>query len=173
MYQDCLPNSNERIVAIGGDDEERVLAAFNIVLDTLHEHPRKSQVIYYDPKNRFSGDGHSGGGGDNQMGMGGGNQLGLGGGGGLGGGLGALGGLGGLGLAGAASLLGQLGVGAQGGGILGAAGGLGNMWGNDNRNDRDGILGSGGASRGGPPGGFGGEQSGGFGMNRNVSITSL
>merc|ERR1712212_11248 len=51
VYQDCLPNSNERIVAIGGEDESRVLAAFDIILKTLDDHPLKTQVIYYDPKN--------------------------------------------------------------------------------------------------------------------------
>jgi heterogeneous nuclear ribonucleoprotein K len=49
VYQDCLPNSNERIVAIGGEDESRVLAAFDIILKTLDDHPLKTQVHYYDP----------------------------------------------------------------------------------------------------------------------------
>jgi len=153
VYQDCLPNSNERIVAIGGEDESRVLAAFDIILKTLEEHPLKSQIVYYDPKNKdgplqgggdkHMGGGGMGGGGMGGGGMGGGNQLG-----GLGGlgNLGGLGGLGGLGsLAGAAGLLGQLGLGGQGGaGILGATAGLGglgglggNLLGNDYQNDRD------------------------------------
>merc|ERR1711881_463182 len=51
VYQDCLPGSNERIVAIGGEDESHVLAAFDIILKTLEDHPLKKPVIFYDPKN--------------------------------------------------------------------------------------------------------------------------
>lgn len=140
VYQECLPNSNERVVAIGGDDEARLMAAFGLVLDVLRDRPRKMQTIYYDPKNKNSDGGPM----SNQMQMGGGNDRGnqfAGLGAGLGG-LGALGGLSGL-AAGAASLLGQLGVGAQsGGGILGAsASSISNMWGNNTNSD--GILGTG------------------------------
>lgn len=157
VYQDCLPNSNERVVAIGGDDLEKTISALDIVLDTLNNRPRKSQTVFYDPGNvkqenmgnmgNMGGSGRDGGGG--------------GGGGGSQGGFGALGAglnLGGLGLAGAANLLGQLGVGGGAGGILGA-GGAGNMWGgNDSRgNGNDGILGS------------GGQRDGGFAMNRRQS----
>jgi len=154
VYQDCLPNSNERIVAIGGEDESRVLAAFDIILKTLDDHPLQKQVHYYDPKNADGPPGGMGGErgpppppqhhdapGNSQMG----GQMGAG----LGG-LGNLGGLGGLGtLAGAAGILGQLGLGGLGGaGLPGAlsAAGLGGLGanvmggGNDNvggRNDRD------------------------------------
>merc|ERR1711973_371287 len=152
VYQDPLPNSNERIVAIGGEDESRVLAAFDIIMKTLDDHPLKTQVRYYDPKNRdgpppdHRGMGGGGGGpppqhleasGNSQMG-------------GVGG-LGNLGGLGGLGsLAGAAGILGQLGLGGLnsaalsqlgGNNALGALGALnGNMMGGGNDmgpSDRD------------------------------------
>lgn len=153
VYQDCLPNSNERIVAIGGEDESRVLAAFDIILKTLEDHPLKSEVNFYDPKNkdgpptdqrRGMGGGRGGGGGppppfhdgpgNTQMAQG------------LGG-LGNLGGLGGIGnLAGAAGILNQLGLGGLAGtaglgapGVLGAGLGV-NMMGNDGgQNDNGGY----------------------------------
>merc|ERR1712168_364353 len=152
VYQDCLPNSNERIVAIGGEDETRVLAALDIILKTLDDHPLKTQVHYYDPKNNdgppggMERGGHHGpppppqqqqhheGPGNSQLGAG------------LGG-LGNLGGLGGLGtLAGAAGILGQLGLGGLAGGAglgagaLGAAG-LGGLGSN--------VMGGGGGNDGG------------------------
>jgi len=175
VYQDCLPNSNERIVAIGGEDVEKTLAALDIVLDTLNTRPRKTQTIFYDPgntsdnrdsgrdsgrDNRSGGGGGGGGGGrhdnrdDRRDDRDNGNQG--------GGGFNSLPGvlnLGGLGLAGAANLLGQLGVGAGATGILGA-GGAGAMWGgnNDSRGGaNDGILGS------------GGQRDGGFGMDSRQS----
>jgi len=160
VYQDCLPNSNERVVAIGGEDESRVLAAFDIILKTLDDHPLKQQVHYYDPTKNDGPQGGMGGGGPPPQHDGPGNsQMG----GGLGG-LGNLGGLGGLGsLAGAAGILGQLGLGGlAGAGPLGAAGALGGLGGtnmvggggNDNRredrgDDRGFQRNEGGGSRGG------------------------
>jgi len=158
VYQDCLPNSNERVIAIGGEDETIILSAFNIVIDLLADRPAKRPTIYYDPKNKHMNDmpmsrdcndmpdrGNQMGGnqmsmpdrgsqmGGNQMGGGSGNPLG-----GAGNGLGAaLGGLGGLrnlsNLAGATTLLTQLGVNPQVSAALlaGAAGGLPNLQGND------------------------------------------
>merc|ERR1712142_412335 len=173
VYQDCLPNSNERNVAIGGEDETRVLAALDIILKTLDDHPLKTQVHYYDPKNADGPPMGGGGGappplpppqhhhdapGNSQLGP----SL---------GGLGNLGGLGGLGtLAGAAGILGQLGLGGLGGaglgaGALGAAGlgGLGNNvlgGGNDGggRNERDNYPHQRNDGRGGDRGGDRGDR---------------
>jgi len=131
VYPDCLPNSNERVIAIGGDDESCLLSAVNIVLDLLEKRPAKRSTNYYDPKNKHSDDMmHDGG---NQMGGGsqmrGGNQLG-----GFGNGLGGLGGLGNLSdlAAGAATLLNSLGVNPAASAALlgGTMGGLPNMQGN-------------------------------------------
>jgi len=55
VYQDCLPNSNERIVAIGGDDEACILSAFNIVIDLLENRPPKRPTKFFDPKNSSGG----------------------------------------------------------------------------------------------------------------------
>jgi len=133
VYKDCLPNSNERVVAIGGEDETRVLAALDIILKTLDDHPLKQAVRYYDPtKNDGPPGGMGGGPPPHHDGPGPNNQMG----GGLGG-LGNLGGLSGLGsLPGAVGLLGQLGLGGFGGAAplgAGALNGLGG--GNDNRRD--------------------------------------
>jgi len=49
IYHDCLPNSDERVVAIGGDTAEKIKIAINIILDTLSNLSPKSQTILYDP----------------------------------------------------------------------------------------------------------------------------
>jgi len=144
VYQDCLPNSNERIVAIGGEDETRVLAALDIILKTLDDHPLKTQVHYYDPT-KADGPGGMGGPPPPQHDAPGNSQMGAG----LGG-LGNLGGLGGLGsLAGAAGILGQLGLGGLGAGGLGGAGALGGAGGLGGNNLGGGLPGLGGNMMGG------------------------
>ena len=50
-------------MAIGGEDESRVLAAFDIILKTLDDHPLKQQVHYYDPTKNDGPQGGMGGGG--------------------------------------------------------------------------------------------------------------
>lgn len=114
VYGDCLPNSNERIVAIGGEDEARILVTVDVILKALEDHPLKKQMIYYDPRK----DGAQSGERENQRDSH--NQLGGLGGLGLGGltGLGGLGGLGGI----AGGLLGQLGLGGLGNAGLGGIG---------------------------------------------------
>lgn len=124
IYQECLPNSDERVVAIGGDTVDRIIAAMDIVLDTLEKLPPKAQTQFYDPTaegsaitttNRSEEGGHRERRSDNQRGGGehpGPNRYGR--------------GAQAFGLTGPSNLLGQLGGGgAQGGG--GGAGGYGNQ----------------------------------------------
>jgi len=164
-YQDRLPGSNERIVAIGGEDESCVLAAFDIILKQLDEYPLRKETIYYDPKNSEGGhQGHRSQGGrggphgnnDHMMGpndrmMGPPNPPIL-----PGGGLGALGNLGNLGGLGAAGILGQLGLGGLGGagalsgalgGALGGAGALGGGAGVGGMHGGNNMMGNGGDRR--------------------------
>ena len=75
MYPDCLPNSNERVIAIGGDTLIQLIAALNIVLNTVGNYPRRSQTIYYEPGNTGSAIGT---GARNPVGMGVANQLSMG-----------------------------------------------------------------------------------------------
>jgi len=49
VYQDCLPDSNERVVAIAGDAEEEVLSALNIILPMLCDARRVAPFHPYDP----------------------------------------------------------------------------------------------------------------------------
>jgi len=51
VYPDCLPNSNERVVSLGGEDESRIVAGIDIVLGILDNYPQKTQTIYFDPNN--------------------------------------------------------------------------------------------------------------------------
>lgn len=151
VYPDVLPNSDERVVAIGGESESTVLTSVEVILEALEGRPARRQPMYYDPKNKDTNggggmqrDGGGLGGGQlgldennmnqadvaqsqlaalNALGLGG--LAGLGGLGGLGGGAGLLGGLGGLGS------LGNMG----GGNDMGAAGGAGGYQ-NDSRDRR-------------------------------------
>jgi len=64
VYQDCLPNSTERVVAIGGE-EQQIVEALKAILDILANVPRRSAPMYYDPINKPSeimGSGITGGG---------------------------------------------------------------------------------------------------------------
>lgn len=51
VYPDCLPNSNERVVALGGEDEVMVLVALDMVLSTLDGNVPNTPTAYYDPAN--------------------------------------------------------------------------------------------------------------------------
>ena len=53
VYEDCLPASNERVVAIGGESEEQVLVTITTILNILREIPTtsRSKINYYDPAN--------------------------------------------------------------------------------------------------------------------------
>jgi len=48
VYPNCLPNCKERVVAIGGEEEE-VVNALQQILDVMHEQPIKGEVTLYDP----------------------------------------------------------------------------------------------------------------------------
>lgn len=53
VYQECLPHSNERVVAIGGDSEDDVTGALKMILEILQD-ARRSPFIPYDPNNKPS-----------------------------------------------------------------------------------------------------------------------
>lgn len=111
VYQEFLPNSNERVLAIGAEDMAQLLRVLDIVLQTLEDHPLKAstRVQYYNPENS-SPQGGNNPPAQNQLG-GGLGGLGLGGLTGIGG-LGSLGNLGGLGnMTGASGVFDQLGLG--------------------------------------------------------------
>lgn len=95
VYQDCLPDCTERVVAIGGD-EEQVVAALQQMLDVLETEPIKGNVTLYDASYEHSQQGYydnynsnfngppdrsgmGGGMGGNNMGPGGGMRGGMGG----------------------------------------------------------------------------------------------
>lgn len=77
VFQECLPNSTERVVALGGGEDELVNVLTKI-LEIMQESPIKGNVALYDPSqeqwngpnDNFGGPPMSG------MGMGGGNQRG-------------------------------------------------------------------------------------------------
>jgi len=55
VYGDCLPNSNERVIAIGGNDEKHVLDALSLILNILKTLPRKTAIWHYDPVSNSGG----------------------------------------------------------------------------------------------------------------------
>jgi len=55
IYEECLPNSNERVIAIGGDSEEQLIMALTKILHRLQEEPNRSKTRYYDPSLKSSG----------------------------------------------------------------------------------------------------------------------
>jgi len=174
VYQECLPDSTERVVAIGGD-EDQLVAALEQMLIVMQEQPIKGNITLYDPSydhsqsgfdnydgyNNFNGPpgrGGMGGGmrGGNRMG-GGGDGGGPRGGGGMRGGMGgAMGGPGGRGPPG--SNYGQGPQGGFGGGAgMGQQQDFGNNFGGDNYSNNFGNQG--------PPqgdSGFGGGAGGNF-----------
>jgi len=53
VYQDCLAKSNERVIAVGGDDEVQTLTALKIVFLLLKDQPRRA-TLEYDPAHKES-----------------------------------------------------------------------------------------------------------------------
>jgi len=53
VYQECLPNSNERVVACGGESEEDIMGALKMILSLLNDAPR-APLIAYDPNDKPS-----------------------------------------------------------------------------------------------------------------------
>jgi len=54
VYEECLPCSNERVIAIGGEENEQVLIALTTILNIIKEIPARSRARYYDPANKSS-----------------------------------------------------------------------------------------------------------------------
>jgi len=48
VYQECLPDSTERVVAIGGE-EDQIVGALNQMLEVMQEQPIKGNITLYDP----------------------------------------------------------------------------------------------------------------------------
>lgn len=44
-----MPNSNERVIAVGGDDETKIVSALDMILSLLSTSPRQHQTSQYDP----------------------------------------------------------------------------------------------------------------------------
>jgi len=51
IYEECLPSSNERVIAIGGEDDQQILIVMTTILNIIKEVPSKSRPRYYDPAN--------------------------------------------------------------------------------------------------------------------------
>ena len=49
VYEKCLPRSNERVIAIGGDENEQVVVALSAILDIVKDIPYSSPTRYYKP----------------------------------------------------------------------------------------------------------------------------
>jgi len=192
VYQECLPDSTERVVAIGGE-EDQVVNALNMMLEVMQEQPIKGNITLYDPSydhnqnqfddyyNNFNGppgpNNRMGGGRGGGGGMGGGNRMGVGPrggmrgnmGGGMGGGPGGPGGRGPPGnFGGPGGPQGGFGGsnGAGGGGLMGGPqqDNFGGNFGNNYNNDfNQGPQGGDGGFGGGAGGNFGGGAGGNFG----------
>jgi len=52
VYEECLPNSNERVIAIGGDNDQQILIALTTILNILKDLPLRGRPRYYDPANK-------------------------------------------------------------------------------------------------------------------------
>jgi len=63
VYEECLPCSNERVIAIGGEENKQVLVALSTILNIIKDIPQRSRARYYDPSNK-GGDGSGFGGRD-------------------------------------------------------------------------------------------------------------
>lgn len=48
-YPDCLPNSTERVIAIGGDSDKAVIGAIDSIIDVIAKYPSKLTTHFYDP----------------------------------------------------------------------------------------------------------------------------
>lgn len=153
VYPDCLPGCKERVVALGGG-EDQVVRALEEVLETMNEQPIKGDVILYDPS--VSADNSNDGGGyNNDYNSGGMNQMGGGPpGGNYGGGPqgGGSGGYGNNNYGGGSNNFNQGGGGAGGG----YGGGNNNTY---NNNSGGGNFGAGGGNQGGGGGGPPGHTS--------------
>jgi len=55
IYEECLPASNERVVAIGGDTEDQILVTITTILNILREIPNRSKPNYYEPEKSGGG----------------------------------------------------------------------------------------------------------------------
>lgn len=51
VYPDCLPNSNERVVAIGADDPDHAEKILLCIFNFVQNFPRKAMPLYYNPEN--------------------------------------------------------------------------------------------------------------------------
>jgi len=49
QIQECLPNSTERVVAIGASSEDGVIDVIRRVLEIMQEQPIKGGISLYDP----------------------------------------------------------------------------------------------------------------------------
>jgi len=54
VYPDCLPNSNERVVAIGADDPDHAEKIMLCIFNFVQNFPRKAIPLYYNPENTNS-----------------------------------------------------------------------------------------------------------------------
>lgn len=63
IHQECLPKSNERVVAVGGESVERIIDALDIIFDTVEGLPKKEDDMLYDPEEGGIVEPSSGGGG--------------------------------------------------------------------------------------------------------------
>jgi len=51
VYPECLPNSNERVVSLGGESESEAISVLNVVLNTLENYPSRNETVYFQPGN--------------------------------------------------------------------------------------------------------------------------
>lgn len=49
MFTECLPNSTERVVAIGARSEDGIIEVINKVLAIMQDQPIKGNISLYDP----------------------------------------------------------------------------------------------------------------------------
>jgi len=79
VFQECLPNSTERVVAIAGS-EDQIIDCISKILELMQEQPIKGNIALYDPTNAgWDQGGMDYGGPQPMMGMGGGGRGGRGG----------------------------------------------------------------------------------------------
>jgi len=55
IYEECLPCSNERVIAIGGDENKQVLVALSTILNIIKDIPQRSRARYYEPGQKDGG----------------------------------------------------------------------------------------------------------------------
>ena len=54
VFQECLPNSTERVVALGGGESE-IVDALKKILEIMQESPIKGNIALYDPSQEWNG----------------------------------------------------------------------------------------------------------------------